>query len=115
MKKSIVSKSIVIKSTYDLLCPKPVFNRANQIVGYGCVSCDPSPEYCPYFDKGIECDCTSCDINTPYQPKKIYKQVGALVDHLSTHGITITESVIQFIKSNYGKLQMMVARGKTTR
>lgn len=90
-------QSNLISDTYDTRCPVPAYDETNVKQGVGCVICDIPPMYCPYFDTGRECKCKSqCDFYYSYKPTKIYKTKQSIIAHLETHGLKITNNVLDF-------------------
>ena len=98
-------KTNIIKSSYDLKYPGLVMIKGIKY-GYGCSICDTRPEYCDYYDKGIEeCPCDNCDIKTDYKPKKLYRDIEELIKHyLLIHNLSIDDKIINGIKKNLSNI-----------
>ena len=91
-------KKNIIESGYDPRCPKPCYNdRPHYMIGYGCSICDVPPEEPP---SDPESDDET--VYQPYKPKKVYKNMETLCNHLSEkHNLTIDDKHKNFMSNNF--------------
>lgn len=81
-----------ISSGYDSRSPSPAYTG-----GYGCGICDPPPAYCDPIT--IPCGCKEpCMTNNNYLPKKTYKTIKSLQEHLWTHGLLLSSDYSKHIE-----------------